>query len=245
MQDAIGFSEARFSALSEFSKDHFWFAGRQRLATQHLRKAVQTPADLLIDIGCGPGTWLETWRAYAHEVCGIEPHAANLEAASFAPGIRIVPGVADALPFENGTVDLAIAMDVLEHVDDAKALAEVVRVLKPGGLLLASVPAYPWLWSFRDEDAGHLRRYTKKTVDLLLDDAGLRLRQLQFYQSLLFPLVVVSRIFGRRSATMRDREDNPPKCVNTILRRINLFEVNSGLRLKFGSSILILAEKSR
>jgi hypothetical protein len=69
------------------------------------------------------------------------------------------------------------------------------------------VPAMPWLWSYRDEDAGHLRRYTRRRLNRLLVGAQLRVREMRYYQCLLFPLVAVTRLFGRKRPGLRDFEE--------------------------------------
>ncbi len=165
-----------------------------------------------------------------------------MDRSQFGPGITLLSGTTSALPVLDAQADLVIILDVLEHVDDRAALAEIKRVLCLGGYVLATVSAMPWLWSYRDDDAGHLRRYTRTSLLNLFREAGFDVRKLQFFQSLLFPLVAASRLFGRRSARARDQEDIPPGWLNTALRAVNMFEVRIGLRLPFGSSLVLLAQ---
>lgn len=239
----VGFSKVRFDALSNFSENHFWFAGRQALVARILDAELTDKRMLALDLGCGPGMWLPSWLRYAHTVIGIDPFADGVDQGQFEEGIELVEGTISALPVLDGQADLVIVLDVLEHVDDRTALAEIKRALCTGGHVVATVPAMPWLWSYRDDDAGHLRRYTRASLLELFQDAGLQVHKMQYYQSLLFPLVAVSRLLGRRSAKARDREDMPPKRLNAFLRGVNMLEVNSGLRLPFGSSLVLLAKK--
>lgn len=242
-QEEIGFSPRRFSALMEISATHFWFAGRQALIRRILDRRIPGKVERLLDVGCGPGVWLPSWCRYARDVCGIDPFAAKVKPEALADGTRLVTGVASQLPVADGQTDLILALDVLEHVDDRPALQEMKRALRPGGQVLITVPACPWVWSHRDDDAGHLRRYTSRALREVIEQAGFEIGHLQYYQSLLFPLTVLSRVLGRQSSRLRDAEDHPPEWLNRTLRRINLFEVEAGLRLPFGSSLIAVARK--
>ena len=194
-----------------------------------------------VDVGCGPASWLQTWRTFADNVVGVDPFADAIAQQSLPEGTRVVRGTADKLPFDTDSVDLALALDVLEHIDDASALVEIRRILRRDGLVLVTVPAIPWLWSTRDDDAGHLRRYTKSSLHSALETAGFDVLDSRYYMSLLFPLVAASRVLGRNTPTLRDKEDQPPRLANAVFRAITLFEVRTGLRLPFGSSLLALA----
>lgn len=241
--DETGFSLQRFSTLQELSEAHFWFAGRQALVRKVLDRHLDGPVARALDVGCGPGHWLATWRSYAHEVCGIDPFAHVAASRTLEPGIRLLHGHASALPVGDQSTDLLVALDVLEHIDDLAALRDMHRALKPGGVLLVTVPAFAWLWSYRDADAGHLRRYSRATLCAALAQSGFEVAHLQYYQGLLFPAVMASRFLGRRTSRLRDTEDRPAPWLNRVLRAVNLLEVQSGLRLPFGSSLLTLARK--
>ena len=101
----------------------------------------------------------------------------------------------DQLPLERGGFDAVTMLDVLEHLDDdinsAKAAADL---LKPGGILLCTVPAYPWLWAKRDEHHQHKRRYTKSRFRSLFTIPTLKIETLTYYNTWLFPLAAVARL---------------------------------------------------
>jgi SAM-dependent methyltransferase len=96
------------------------------------------------------------------------------------------------LPVASRVIDAALALDVLEHTDDLASVREIERVLKPGGFVVVMVPALPWLWSARDVEAGHRRRYTRRALSALLDRAGLEVVELRFYRCLLPPLPIAT-----------------------------------------------------
>ncbi|MGC1497455.1 MAG: class I SAM-dependent methyltransferase [Sulfitobacter sp.] len=211
-----------------------------------LRIQVPQRVALAVDLGCGPGVQLESWRAYADRVVGIDQHAEQVDENIFDDGVELVTDDVTDLPFADDSVDLVLALDVLEHVPDVAVLQQAARVLKPGGTMLVSVPAFQWLWSFRDEGAGHLRRYTKSQICQRVEQAGMQVCRVRYYQFFLFPLVVLSRKLGKTSKVTRDAEDFPPGVVNTIFRTINRFEARLdglGIRFPIGSSIIVTARK--
>src|SRR5205823_2727042 len=136
------------------------------------------------------GSFLEVLERYAHEVVGIEPLVREGNG-------RMKPGDVQRLPFDAGSVDLVTALDVLEHVDDGSALAEVRRVLRPGGLIVATVPAFRFLWSARDELAAHRRRYRRAELADLFESEGFAIAETAYYQFALFPVLAALRIVGR------------------------------------------------
>lgn len=227
-------------------QSHFWHVGRQAIVNNVIRAQGLSNLDLCVDVGCGPGYQLESWQQISNNVIGLDQHSEDIDAQMFPPGIRLINGDVEALPFEPKMVDLVIGLDVIEHVDDIKALHEARRVLKPGGYCLLSVPAHQALWSIRDVEAGHKRRYSKKRLMSTLNDAGFEILNVRYFQFFLLPLVFLSRFAGRRDARLRDHEDFPPLVLNTIFKWINIFEARLdalGLRLPTGSSLIILARK--
>jgi SAM-dependent methyltransferase len=152
------------------------------------------PGDRVLDLGCGAGRHtFECYRRGAHVVAldrdGAELRevagwlAAMREAGEAPPGARAaaVEGDALALPFPNGSFDAVIAAEVLEHIpDDKGALAEAVRVLRPGGRIAVTVPRYGpervcWALSdaYHEVEGGHVRIYRGAELLARMGDAGL------------------------------------------------------------------------
>ena len=119
----------------------------------------------ILDAGCGSGRNM-VQLARRGAVTGIEPASQSLEVARARALGPVVPGSLDEpLPFDDDVFDLAVALDVLEHVaDDGAALRELARVVAPGGRLLVTVPQYAWLWGEHDVLAHHHRRYTRSVL---------------------------------------------------------------------------------
>jgi ubiquinone/menaquinone biosynthesis C-methylase UbiE len=132
----------------------------------------------------------------------------------------VVTGTGTELPFPDSTFDLVALFDVIEHIEDeSKVLVEARRVLKPGGVIFVSVPAYQFLYSNNDRVVHHLRRYTARSLRRVLEGSGLRIHKLTYFNTLLFPLIFAAltvlklkeRLFGVDAAqTNLTHEFSPP-----------------------------------
>jgi SAM-dependent methyltransferase len=237
------FSSERAEKLAQLQETHFWFAGRLRLV------AALTASDLrkrqrVLDVGCGAGATLRWLSDRGHDAVGIDSSSASLAHASrLVPAATLQRGDAARLPFEDASFDGVLLLDVLEHVDDAAALAEAHRVLRPGGWLLVSVPAHAWLWSVRDRDAGHRRRYSRRAVLRVVEEGGFDVERVTYYQCALLPALAAGRLATRRvgGRRLRDREERVPPRLNRALTRVNSIEAGVAARvgLPFGSSLVL------
>ncbi len=155
--------------------------------------------------------------------------------------------VADAtrLPLAARAFDTALALDVLEHTDDDAVVREIARVLKPGGRLLVTVPAFQFLWSARDEDAGHRRRYSRRGIVALLEAAKLEVVEIRVYQCLLLPAMILTRLLGKRWRRPARLEERPAAWFNRCGLAINQFEIRAGdfVAWPWGSSLAAVARK--
>jgi SAM-dependent methyltransferase len=239
-----GFSLDRLERIRDMERWHFWFAGRRARLDRLLRRQLATPR-LILDVGCGTGLMLEL-LGRQHRVVGTDLRGEGLrELAERDPTAWLVRADATMLPFRDEVFDLVLLLDVLEHLPDGVVLAEVRRVLRPGGLLAVTVPALPGLWSGRDRAAGHLRRYTRRGLERLLLDGGLEVEALGFYQFFLLPLMVLTRLISRSKDRPADLEERPPPRLNRLLAAVNRFEAALADRVPMpvGSSLLALARK--
>lgn len=183
----------------ELEQAHFWRVGRRRflleLIEQHVPPAAQTRR--LLDVG-GACSILSQELARFGEVTMVEPDEPTAAFAKEQFGLDVRVGrLPDQLPVE-GLFDVITLFDVIEHVDDDLAALRAVReLLRPGGLLVVTVPALMMLWSDHDVANHHFRRYEKQQLSSVLERAGFSIERLTYFTSLLFPLVALQRLAGR------------------------------------------------
>jgi SAM-dependent methyltransferase len=196
---------------------HWWFVGRRRLVTDLL---LRTGArGRILDLGCGTGGVL-THLGQFGAALGLDPAP---EAAHYCRRRRVpmVVGSGLELPFAAASFDAVLALDVIEHVpDDVALLREAWRVLRPGGVLLVTVPALPWLWSSHDDVNHHFRRYTMRTLDASLRAGGFRPRKMSYYNALLLPLAIARKFIHRFNGGGEHHLEDLPRPLNSALRGI-------------------------
>jgi len=239
-----GFGPDRVEHLAELSPRHFWFPPRRRLLARRLdlcgRRFVRA-----LELGCGAGEFLPELALRAQDVVGTDGWNGLLERArNRCPAAELLAADLErGLPLAAGQFDLLVALDVLEHVDEEAALAEIRRLAAPGAILLVSVPALPALWSDLDRAAGHRRRYRRRELAERLEAHGFALLAATHYQMLLLPLVLLTRRLGRRPLVGLERR--PPAALGCLLGAVNRFEVAClGAReLPWGSSLIATAER--
>jgi SAM-dependent methyltransferase len=160
---------------------------------------------------------------------------------------KVEKGDVCAIPFPDSSFDLVLATDIIEHVDDdQRAVAEMKRVLAPGGSLLISVPTFPALWGLQDELAHHKRRYYLAPLVRLIAASGLKVRRHFYFNFLLFvPIWLARRALLLVRPKIGSEAEINTKVLNVCLARIFAADVAMAarVRLPFGVSALVLASK--
>lgn len=234
----------------ELEDTHWWFQGRRAVLRALLARAGTNGHMRVLDAGCGTGRNMLEFSSLG----AVEGVDASSEAIEFCrrrglDGVR--EGQIEQLPFADGSFDLILATDVLEHLrDDHAALIELRRVAAPGGRLLATVPAYRWLWSQHDTVHHHFRRYTWRVLRGRLLAAGWEPAQWSYFNSLLLPPIAAVRLASRRNQAgevqRADLKLTPPS-LNRLLARpmgIEAELIAHGVRLPAGVSIGVVATVS-
>lgn len=191
-------------ALLAAEERHFWHRTRNRIIERRLAAHGVRPGARFLELGCGAGCVAAHLSRAGYDVTGVEGHRRLLEvAATRAPRASfwlhdLRRGV-DELP--DREFDAAALFDVVEHLDDPlAALSAAARCVRPGGLVVGTVPALMSLWSAIDEHSGHKLRYTRATLRALLDRVpGARVVEIAPFNRVLVPLLWIQRrIVGRR-----------------------------------------------
>jgi SAM-dependent methyltransferase len=211
-----------YDRMAELDKRHWWYVARREILAELIRRRIPLrPEPRILEIGCGTGHNLVMLERFGR-VDGIEIDPTARALASLRLGRPIMDSPLPALSgVEEGAYDLVALLDVLEHVDeDREALASIARRLKPGGRILLTVPAHPWMWSAHDEVNHHKRRYTRKTLSAVIEAAGLRTEMMSWFNSLLFPLAAAARFTGRLTGKEDSDDRMPAAPLNTIFEKI-------------------------
>jgi 2-polyprenyl-3-methyl-5-hydroxy-6-metoxy-1,4-benzoquinol methylase len=230
---------------------HWWYRGRRRIVASELDRLSLPPGAAVLDAGCGAGQTLDDLAELGtvHGVHGVDMNHAAVEAARARGHINVQVSGIEELPYEDSAFDLVTCLDVVEHTpDDVATFTELMRVTRPGGRLVVTVPAYQMLWSSHDVANQHFRRYRLSTLAAAADQAGWRLVRRTYFNSLLLPPAAFVRVVRRSRAHAAERSDLnlTPGWLNPLLElplRIEAALIRIGVRLPAGLSLLAVFEK--
>lgn len=240
---------AELEEMYRLEDTYWWFVGRRRMLRRLLELHAPTQRPLrILDAGCGTGATMRALEPLG-EVwgCDLSEEALAMSRERGAQHLRCCD--VTGLQFEDASFDAVVTADVLEHVpDDRRAVAEMARVLRPGGVLVAAVPAHRYLWSEHDEALSHLRRYERDEFVELVEGAGLQMKKLSEAVMLALPAVLLYRGLRRvmrRQGQPRTSLVRLPRLLNSLL--ILLLDIENALiphvSLPLGTSLVAAAIK--
>lgn len=232
----------------ELQQWHWWFRGRQRILEATLRRKLNGhPCQRIVSVGSGP---LEGLR-WLTPLTGPDGCVVGLDAEPFYAGsaderLSYVVGRLEAAPFAGGSFDVVMALDVLEHLDDdAAGLREAARLVRPGGLLVVTVPALPSLWGGQDVVSEHRRRYTRTGLRHTFARACLPDPYITYFNMLLLPPIAAirwtRRLLGLSERSRSDFQDTRPGWINNILTRVFACERHLVCRVPMPLGVSLLA----
>jgi SAM-dependent methyltransferase len=227
-----------YHAFYDLEEQHWWFVGRRRIVDSLLKARLGTKDSTggaerrILDVGCGTGGMLPILSKYGR-VTGIDSEPLALDYCRK----RGITDVHLQESFQAGAeYDVVTLFDVLEHVPDEEGFLATVRgYLKPGGILMVTVPAFQFLWSRHDDLNRHQRRYTKRALIEVLEKSGFEVERSSYFNTLLFPGAAAVRLLGgnNRSSTSGDSDE--------ALKQLRIGGSNQALATIFGSERHLLS----
>ena len=241
--------KSEIDRMAHYEATYWWHIGRKDIVARQLQNYLGDSKKKLkiLNVGAGTGGTVPMLEKYG-SVTNLELSKPAIQYMKKIGIKDIIEGDATELEAKEGTYDVVIALDVLEHIDsESKALVEWKRVLKKDGLLLVTVPAYPSLWSEHDESLNHFRRYTRPSARNALTVADYRIKKLSYAFAFSLPLVYGYRILGRilPKSDKKTTYVSVPKPINSLFAGI--LKIESRLLTKmwfpFGTTVLFVAQK--
>lgn len=254
-EDFGGYPSSGFDVTDDVEDGSFWVWSRTRLLKREVLQAVSDiPQARFFEIGCGTGAFLRSLSSESSlELLGSEIYLRGLRSATTqTPDVEFIQLDATAIPFE-AEFDAIGAFDVIEHIEnDISVLRGIQQALKPGGWLILTVPQHQFLWSNIDEFVHHRRRYSRKELLSKLESAGFQINYVTSFVFMLFPLMLVSRLFERKRKTPTTSADfnrqvrfNPfVNCVFDLFMRIDEAMIARRWSLPWGGTLLVVAQKN-
>jgi SAM-dependent methyltransferase len=239
-----------YPLMAHVEDSHWWFCSRRAIVASVISRMGLSPGARILEPGCGTGGNFAMLGGFG-EVYAMD---SDLEACKFSSARKTAivrqGQLPERVPFENVSFELVVMTDVLEHLDrDEETLTVLRQRLKPGGWLLATVPAFPFLWSAHDATHRHQRRYVAGELRTLFERAGFAVDYLSYYNFLLFPAIAAARLLGRlrKSSPQHERDlRNHSGVVNSLLQTVfssERYALGGHISVPFGVSLLLVARR--
>lgn len=249
-----GYDPAWYEELAGLEAGNFWFVARNRLIGWLANRWLPAYGNYL-ELGCGTGFVLQMlcktfpkWQIYATEA---QPEGIGFARQRVPADVSFFQMDACHIPFRD-EFDAIGAFDVVEHIqDDVAAISQIHAALKPGGHFMLSVPQHMFLWSKYDAAGCHFRRYSAVDIENKLKAAGFSILVSTSFNSLLLPLMVLSRAMkkgdsgGQVDVLQELRISSVMNAVLSAILKIEFLLIRSGVRFAFGGSRIIVAQKTR
>lgn len=212
-----------YQLMREYEDEHWWFVSRRKILRE-LLLTLQLPARSdILEVGCGTGGNIAFLQEFGKVSC-VESDESAATLAKQRDQTLVMPGkLPNEMPTFDHPFDLIVLFDVIEHVEEhVESLQALSCLLKPGGRIVLTVPAFSFLWSQHDEENHHKRRYSRRSLNKLVTDSRLSLDYISYFNFWLFPLVAAIRLIRKVIPYKESWQDmkQPAGLPNRILQLI-------------------------
>jgi len=244
MKSDNNYPREAFKYLFQVESKHFWFIGRNKIIENCVRRVYRSlHGKLFLEVGCGTGFVLAALERMGFVVTGLDMHAVALTFAAKRTKARLI--CADMRDYHAyGRFDIVGAFDVVEHVvNDGAFIAQCAKFLKPHGALMITVPAGMEVWTDFDRFSGHKRRYSKATLQLLLESHGFNVTFIQYFGFFQYLPHLIAKKYV--SSDVPGFLHPPVYVINMILQWSMIIEskLMYYLSFPFGTSLIAVAKK--
>lgn len=232
-----------YERMAQHDASHWWYVARRKILSDLITREIKPPKGArILEVGCGTGHNFGMLGSFGH-VDAIEIDEGAREVAEGRLGRPILTAPLPGLDgIEDASYDMIALLDVLEHIgEDEASLSSIRKKLKPGGRLLLTVPANPWMWSAHDLAHHHQRRYTIASLQAVVRKAGLKVELMSHFNSLLFPVAAVMRLIGKATGKTESDDKMPSAGVNAVLERVFRIERHLVGRVPLPAGVSIIA----
>lgn len=236
--------------FNQIEKVHWWWVGRRQIISQSITRKKNLK---ILDIGFGTGETMCFLQEILKDpsLFGVDTSIVAVRFAKSRGHKNVRKASATKLPYQPNTFDTVFALDVIEHIkDDQKVFQEIYRVLKPGGELIITVPALPFIWSNHDSGQGHKRRYTRRRIIKLSKKSGFQIKFISYFNFFLSPIIIIIRSLGNLKPFAKLNEYDSKlnydisnqKIINSILKKLFVSEIKMLKRIRYPIGISITAK---
>lgn len=239
---------ATYAIEAIVEQNHWWFAVRRELFAREIGGLGLSSDARILDIGTSTGTNLRMLRELGFQrVSGLDSSEDAIRFCAAKGFGDVRKGDIHAMPFAPASFELVLATDIIEHVeDDEAALAEIARVLVPGGIALITVPTFPSLWGLQDRVAHHKRRYRLRRLVAAIRRAGLEPGRRYYFNYLLFvPIWAARRLIDLLGIELSSENEVNSPLLNVMFGAVFRFDALTAplLRPPFGVSALVVGRR--
>lgn len=233
-----------YERMYRYEDHYWWFVSRRELVDSLVRQLPLSARPVIVDVGCGTGATAVQLGKYG-TVIGVDISPLALSWSRQRGLHNLLLAAAERLPLAHESVDVVVATDILEHLDDDVAvLKEFYRTLRSGGFVVVTVPAYSILWSEHDLALMHRRRYVARTLAQRSRSVGFETVRLTYALFFLFPLALTLRLLKRRPPPDKEPEAQLPplpEWLNRFLIRFQRLETTLLTRVRFPWGVSVVA----